>query len=237
MRKKIKKIILSSRLLTNLVVLFNKKYLKRKHALRYGRNVFIGFSVVLEGRNYFAENSQITSSEIGYGSYLGSKAQISKAKIGRYTSIAPNVTCVFGKHPSETFVSTHPSFFSMNKQMGYSYTNKQLFDEYAKCRDSENKYSILIGNDVWIGANVTIMDGVSIGDGAIIASNALVHKDIPAYTIAGGVPAKFIKNRFTEDQIKFLLNFKWWDKPEKWIRENAPLFADINLFYDKYRDD
>ena len=137
---KIKKIILSSSLLTKTVVYFNKRHLKSKYKIRYGKNVFIGVSVITEGRNLFSDNSFITSSFIGYGSYLGAGAKISKAKIGRYTSIAPNVICVFGKHPSDTFVSTHPGFFSTNKQMGYSYTDRQLFNEYAANRDSENKY-------------------------------------------------------------------------------------------------
>ncbi|RMF98059.1 MAG: acyltransferase [Candidatus Schekmanbacteria bacterium] len=54
---------------------------------------------------------------------------------------------------------------------------------------------IVIGNDVWIGANCVILSGVTIGDGAVIAAGAVVTKDIPPYTIAGGVPAKVIKQR------------------------------------------
>jgi acetyltransferase-like isoleucine patch superfamily enzyme len=233
MKHLLKKIVLSIPLLTNVANFFNKLYLKRKHAIRYGKNVFIGFSVDCEGKNNFASNSSITSSTIGYGSYLAEGTTISKTRIGRYSSIGPNVQCIFGKHPASTFVSTHPAFFSLRHQ-GLSHTKIQRFKEFANSHDSKGKYSITIGNDVWIGANVSIMDGVVIGDGAIIAANALVNRDVAPYTIVGGVPAKYIKNRFTDEQIEFLSSFKWWDKPEKWITENASDFTDINEFYKKF---
>ncbi|PNQ74772.1 transferase [Hanstruepera neustonica] len=57
------------------------------------------------------------------------------------------------------------------------------------------KGKTIVGNDVWIGANVSIMSGVKIGDGCVIAAGAVVTKDIPAFSIIGGVPAKIIKNR------------------------------------------
>ncbi len=236
MAEALKKIILSNRWFTSLAIRLNKFRLKRKYNLKFGKGVFVGFSVITEGRNFFDDKSYITSSHIGYGSYLGANTQISKARIGRYSSIGPRVDCVFGRHPSDTFVSTHPVFFSTNKQMGYSYTEVPLFEESAPMRDTGGKYSILIGNDVWIGANVTIMDGVAIGDGAIVASNALVTKDVPPYAIVGGVPAKVIKKRFTEEQIEFLLEFKWWDKPEQWISKNAHLFVDIERLYTEHQN-
>ncbi|VAW11535.1 Chloramphenicol acetyltransferase [hydrothermal vent metagenome] len=233
MKENIKRVILSSGFLTTIAVFFNKRYLKRKFAIKYGKNVFIGFSVICEGKNNFAYNSSISSSRIGYGSYLAEGATIRKAKIGKYCSIGPNVNCIFGKHPSSTFVSTHPAFFTSRKNIGVSYAKTQLFDEFAKPGDNQGKYSIIIGNDVWIGANVAIMDGVKIGDGAIVAANALVNKDIEPYTIVGGVPAKPIKKRFSDSHIEFLLELRWWNKPEKWIVEHAGLFVDIETFYKK----
>jgi serine acetyltransferase len=86
----------------------------------------------------------------------------------------------------------------------------------------------MIGNDVWIGANVTILDGIRIGDGAIVATNALVTKNVPPYAILGGVPAKQLKKRFTDEQIGFLLKLKWWDKREEWISEHAKYFNSID---------
>lgn len=95
-------------------------------------------------------------------------------------------------------------------------------------------YLVDIGHDVWIGADVKIMDGVSIGNGAVVAAGAVVTKDVPPYAIVGGVPAKIIKYRFTPDQIEFLQQFKWWNMPEDWIRENWQMFEDIEKFAEKF---
>lgn len=66
----------------------------------------------------------------------------------------------------------------------------------------ENDQDIVIEEDVWCGANVTIMEGVTIGRGSIVAAGAVVTKSCSPYSIIGGVPAKFIKKKFTEEQIR-----------------------------------
>jgi virginiamycin A acetyltransferase len=82
------------------------------------------------------------------------------------------------------------------------------------------KGDTVIGNDVWIGQNATIMPGVKVGDGAIIAANSTVTKDIEPYTINGGNPAKFIKKRFSEEEVEFLLKLQWWNWDEEKIFDN-----------------
>ncbi len=84
----------------------------------------------------------------------------------------------------------------------------------------DNNGDIIIGNDVWIGYEAVILAGVTIGDGAIIGTRALVTKDVPPYTIAGGVPAKPIRKRFYDDTIEKLLGLRWWDWPEEKIKRN-----------------
>ena len=87
-------------------------------------------------------------------------------------------------------------------------------------RSWDNKGDIIIGNDVWIGFEAVILAGVTIGDGAIIGARAVVTKDVPPYTIVGGIPAKPIKKRFDEDVISDLLRVKWWDWSNEKIARN-----------------
>ncbi len=75
----------------------------------------------------------------------------------------------------------------------------------------DNKGDIIIGNDVWIGYEAVIMAGVTIGDGAIIGTRAVVTKDVPPYTIVGGVPAKPIRKRFDDETVERLIKLRWWD--------------------------
>lgn len=78
----------------------------------------------------------------------------------------------------------------------------------------------VIGNDVWIGFEAVILSGVTIGGGAIIGTRAVVTKDVPPYTIVGGIPAKPIKKRFSEDVISKLLKIQWWNWPENRVKQN-----------------
>ena len=84
----------------------------------------------------------------------------------------------------------------------------------------DNKGDIVIGSDVWIGYEAVIFAGVTIGDGAIIGTRAVVTKDVPPYTIVGGVPAKPIRKRFSDETISALLTERWWDWPEEKITRN-----------------
>lgn len=93
----------------------------------------------------------------------------------------------------------------------------------------DNKGDIVIGNDVWIGYEAVIMAGIHIGDGAIIAAHAVVTKDVPPYTIVGGVPAKEIRKRFDADTIQQLLMLKWWDWPIDKIRLCLPYIMQGDL--------
>ncbi len=208
--------------------------LRRKHKVIFGKGVHINLKTKFEGNNFLSNNSSLVSSYIGFASYLGENTKISKAKIGKYSSIGPNVSCIYGMHPSHTFVSSHPAFFSLRAQSGFTFAKKQLFNEFPTPIEESDGYTIQIGNDVWIGAEVKIMDGITIGDGAIIAAGSLVNKDVPPYTIVGGIPTKQIKKRFTENQIDFLIAFKWWNKEFEWIKQNAAEFVNIEQFHTKY---
>ena len=169
--------------------------------------------------NIIYQNSSLINSFLGDYSYLNKRTNVSNAKIGKYCSIGENVTIGLGKHPTSKFISTHPTFYT-NKYKHY-FSKKLIFEEYEE---------INIGNDVWIGSNSILRDGLNIGDGAIIATGSIVVKDVPSYAIVGGNPAKIIRYRFEEHQVKLLLEIAWWNKPVDWIAKNAEVMIDIDLF-------
>lgn len=84
----------------------------------------------------------------------------------------------------------------------------------------DNKGDIVVGNDVWIGYEAVVLAGVTIGDGAVIGTRAVVTKDVPPYTIVGGVPAQPIKKRFPDKAVADLLEIRWWDWPREKIARN-----------------
>lgn len=215
-------------MVSNLKRIYKILKVKRSHRnIIFLKGANIDRNAGFEGQNKIGVESWFEG-YIGYGSYIGDHS-IVKAKIGRYCSIGHNVTVLTGTHPSHRFVSTHPVFFSTKKQNGITYVNEQKFEEVLYA-DKENKYGCVIGNDVWIGFGATILGGCKIGDGAIVAANAFVNQDVEPYTIVAGQPAKVISKRFTDEQIDALCQFKWWDKPESWIREHADKFECVDEF-------
>ena len=171
--------------------------------------------------NTIYRNSKLLNCNLGSYTYISKDCQIQYTNIGMFCSIAPGVKIGLGLHPSSGFVSTHPLFFSARKQTQLQLFPESIFEEYKITN---------IGNDVWIGTNAIIRDGITIGNGAIIGAGAVVTENIPSYAIVGGVPAKLIRYRFSNEEINFLNSFKWWDKDLRWLKENKDLFKDIKSF-------
>lgn len=191
-------------------------------------------NTVFEGDNLVHKRSLLVDSYLSRHSYIAFDCRLFGARIGKFCSIGPRVYTGFSNHPTDTFVSTFLAFYKdTRKVFGYSYYTG-LQPGFEMYRKTASGYLVDIGHDVWIGADVKIMDGVSIGNGAVVAAGAVVTKDVPPYAIVGGVPAKIIKYRFTPDQIEFLQQFKWWNMPEDWIRENWQMFEDIEKFAEKF---
>ncbi len=92
-----------------------------------------------------------------------------------------------------------------------------------------HKGDTIIGNDVWIGRESVVMPGIKIGDGAIIAAYSVVAKDVPAYAIYGGNPARLIHDRFDEELKALLLRYRWWDLPPEKLVEALPMLCDPDL--------
>lgn len=171
-----------------------------------------------EGANKIYANSSFCGS-MGYGSYIGYNCIIG-ASIGRFTSIAPFVRTNSGIHPiSAPFATTCPMFFSTVKQCGKTFADRMVFKEVQK--------DVVIGNDCWIGEGVFFGGNVTIGDGAVVMAGAVVVNDVPPYAVVGGVPARIVKYRYDEENISFLLRFKWWEKDLSWLKDHWELMCDI----------
>ena len=132
-----------------------------------------------------------------------------KLVIGKFCSIACGAKFLFtSANHTQASLSTYP-FPIFFEEWGLDVQNiTSAWD---------NKGDIIIGNDVWIGYEAVILSVVTIGNGAISGARAGVTRDVPPYTIAGGVPAKPIRKRFSDDTISALLNIKWWDWPKERI--------------------
>lgn len=135
-----------------------------------------------------------------------------KLKIGKFCSIACGAKFLFNSaNHTLSSLSTYP-FPLFYEEWGLQ--SKDITKAW------ENKGDIIIGNDVWIGYQAVILAGVSIGDGAVIGTRAVVTKDVPPYTIVGGIPAKQIKQRFSKDTITTLLEIQWWNWPKEKIMKS-----------------
>lgn len=172
----------------------------------------------------------IYNGRMGMGTYIAC-GSILAADIGRFTSIGSFVCSTAGRHPYQRpFATTSPCFFSLNvmhDQCGTTYANKQLFEEFAYV-DEKRKVHVKIGSDCWIGDRVFIVGGVTINDGAVVLAGAVVTKDVPAYAIVGGVPARILRYRYDEETVNFLLSIHWWDNDNKWFSEHWELLSDID---------
>jgi len=129
-------------------------------------------------------------------------------KIGSFCSIAKDITIFLGGNHRTDWISTYPFGKIFQDELGGE----------GIIGHPSTKGDVIIGNDVWIGSGTTIMSGINIGDGAVIAANSCVVTDVKPYSIFGGNPARFLKYRFDNKTIEFLLRLKWWDLPLTTIR-------------------
>lgn len=185
---------------------------------------FFSYLSKFSGYNYVGCNSSIVGSTLGYGSYVADDVFLYNTIIGKYSCIGPRTKIIVGRHPVEGHMPVHPVFYKKCNLTGLDYGFRGNFQE-NKYVDVEKKTSVIIGSDVWIGADVKILEGVTISDGAVIAACSVVTKDVPAYEIWMGHPAKKYGERVSKEMAIELTKIKWWDWDEKDIKEKMPHFA------------
>lgn len=134
--------------------------------------------------------------------------------IGKFCSVACGAKFLFN--------SANHTLSSLSNYPFPIFYDEWSLDKKDIRRAWDHKGDIVVGNDVWIGYEAVIMAGVHIGDGAVVAARAVVTKDVPPYTIVGGVPARAIRPRFDERTTERLQRLRWWDWPVEKIRRFLP---------------
>lgn len=175
---------------------------KKIPTIKLGKNVGFSKKSIFGKFNYLSNNVSFIDSKIGDYSYIGQNSFVQNTSIGKFSCIGPGVNIGLGEHPIKDFVSVHPIFYSKARQVGISFSDENHFNEYKP---------VTIGHDVWVGANAIIIGGVTLGNGCIVGAGAVVTKDVPDFAIYGGVPAKLIRMRFTEEEIIKLQKMEWWN--------------------------
>lgn len=147
-------------------------------------------------------------------------------KIGKYCSIAHGVQFIVDE-----------GYHTLSEITNYTFINKLTVEEDLLLVKSNHhqKEGITVENDVWIGLNSIILPGVKIGNGVTIAAGSVINRDIPAYSVVGGVPAKTIKMKHADEIIQKLNKVAWWDWSDKQIQERKKdFYLTIEDFLKRY---
>lgn len=214
-----------------LIVSFLKKdlnALKKLHDMGFKADDYL--YIEAEG-GYYREDVNYHECFVGRGTY-GYESLMKRGvlcdKIGRFCSI--NETARVVENHLLSTVTTSPIIENEIIPLSNFYKSENQCLSNSKRINSK----VTIGNDVWIGYRAIICQGVTIGDGAIIGAGAVVTKDVAPYTIVGGVPAKEIRKRFSDEIIAKFLKIKWWDWSLEKINTNLELFYQPEKFVGKF---
>lgn len=144
-------------------------------------------------------------SEVTFGaySYIVTDASATYADIGKFCSIARDARINPGNHPTWKAAQHHFSYRAVSYDLADA--DDQEFFEWRRA------HRVVLGHDVWIGHGATVLPGVTIGTGAVVGAGAVVSKDVPPFTIVGGVPSHPIRQRFPQAVQDGLLELAWWD--------------------------
>ena len=173
------------------------------------------------------KGTMLKSGSMGDYSYITQGCHVVWTTIGKFCSIANATRINPGNHPTWRAVQHHSVYRAEAYELG-----EDDFDFFQWRKD----HWVTLGHDVWIGHGVTITAGVTIGTGAVVGAGAVVTKDVAPYTVVGGVPARFIKRRFSEPQSEALQEIAVWDWSREKYKNALPDIRALHIdaFIEKY---
>lgn len=191
-----------------------------KHKIK---NFFIFLHLYKEKEKFFTKDifksKKYNIGDYTYGEPIVFFSDEANLTIGKFCSIAQNVKIFLGGNHRMDWVSTYPF--------------NALIDKFPTAKSIQGhpatKGDVIIGNDVWIGYGTTIMSGLTIENGAVIAAYSVITKNIGAYEVWGGNPARFIKKRFNEVSINYLQTLEWWNWELSDIINNVNIICSPNI--------
>lgn len=174
-----------------------------------------------------ASGTQFVDSTMNRHSFCGYDCSILSTEIGSFCSIASNCEIGGASHTVD-WISTSPVFNENRDQIKMKYSHHMYNAQSGRT---------IIGNDVWIGARSLIKAGVKIGHGSVVGMGSVVTKDIPAYEIWAGNPAKFIRKRFDDDTTNELLRINWWDFEDDKLKKHSVYSNRVTAFIESVNKD
>lgn len=171
-------------------------------------------------------HTSLVESSFGDYSYTAGDVDIIYSDIGRFCSIASHVRINPGNHPMQRVTQHHMTYRRRQFGLG-AHDDEAIFDW-------RRQYRCRVGHDVWIGHAAIIMPGVTIGHGAVVGAGSVVTKDVGAYQVVAGVPAKPLRLRFPQPVIERLLQIAWWDWDRSALERGFDELLDLQTFLDKH---
>jgi phosphonate metabolism protein (transferase hexapeptide repeat family) len=172
------------------------------------------------------EDVRLTDTLLDDYSYLQRNCEVMSADIGKFANIAAMVRINPGFHPMERPTLHHFSY--RRAQYGLAPEDDEAYFEWRR------RQRVYIGHDTWIGHGCVIMPGVRIGNGAVVGSNSVVTRDVPAYAIAAGAPARVLRMRFSKQIARAIEDTAWWDWDHDTLAQRMDDFCDLRRFLSKH---
>ena len=152
--------------------------------------------------------TKVAESSFGDYSYVVNDSDVIYATVGKFCSIAAHTRLNPGNHPLDRVMLSH---------VGYRSSAYGLGPDDTAFFGWRRSTPVTLGHDVWIGHGAVVLPGVSIGNGAAVSAGAIVTRDVPAFAVVAGNPARVLRHRFVPDVIAGLQRIAWWDWPHERI--------------------